>query len=221
MTEIGARPEMADESGQSAGQMKDKAKEGAGQVKDKAKEGVQQAMGQVQDTAQQAKGQARERVREQVDQRSVQAGEQAHSMATAMRRTGEQLRTEGQEGPANIVEQVADRAERLGGYLSDTNADRILNDVEDFARRQPWVVVFGGAMLGFVASRFLKASSSRRFESRDGEYWRQMDYDRSYVSPAERTLGPGPSMEPPLATPPLTTPPVTTPTTPPAEPGVA
>ena len=218
MTEIGARPDAADESSQTKG----KAKAGAGQAKEKAKEGVQQAKGQVQETAQQAKGQARDRVRQQVDQRSVQAGDQARSMATAMRRTGEQLRTEGQEGPANIVEQVADRAERLGSYLSDTNADRILNDVEDFARRQPWAVVFGGATLGFVASRFLKASSSRRFESRDGERWRTMDYDRGYVSPADRTLGPGPSMEPPLATPPVATPPVTTPTAPPpVEPGVA
>ena len=218
MTEIGARPDTADESGQSTGgQMKGKAKEGAGQAKDKAKEGVQQAMGQVQETAQQAKGQARDRVRDQIDQRSVQAGEQTRSVASAMRRTGEQLRTEGQEGPAGIVEQVADRAERLSDYLSETNADRILNDVEDFARRQPWVVMFGGAMLGFVASRFLKASSTRRYESRDGDWSRQMGYDYGYVSPAERGLPPASPMDAGLTTPPVTTPTVP----PPVEPGVA
>jgi hypothetical protein len=37
--------------------------------------------------------------------------------------------------------------------------------VEDFGRRQPWAVIAGGLALGFAASRFLKASSSRRYES--------------------------------------------------------
>ncbi|HEV7774217.1 MAG TPA: hypothetical protein VGO48_13125 [Conexibacter sp.] len=77
------------------------------------------------------------RIREQVDQRSTQAGEQVSSSAHALRSTSERLREEGQDGPARAAERAADQAERLGGYLTESNADRILGDVEDFGRRQP------------------------------------------------------------------------------------
>jgi hypothetical protein len=52
----------------------------------------------------------------------------------------------------------------LGSYLERSDGDTILRDVEDFGRRQPWAVIAGGVVLGFAASRFLKASSSRRYE---------------------------------------------------------
>ena len=53
----------------------------------------------------------------------------------------------------------------MGDYLKGASGDRILRDVEDFARRQPMLVAAAGLALGFAASRFLKASSSRRYES--------------------------------------------------------
>ncbi|HEX2045157.1 MAG TPA: hypothetical protein VHF23_05980 [Gaiellaceae bacterium] len=135
------------------------------QAKEKARETSEQVQAKVREGAGQVRGQVGERVREQVDTRSTQAGEQVASMADAMRRTGEQLRSEGKEGPAKLSEQAAERAERLGGYLRESDADRILRDAEEFARRRPWVVGAGGVVVGFLASRFLKASSSRRYQS--------------------------------------------------------
>ena len=79
----------------------------------------------------------------------------------------EQLREQGKDGPARVADQVAERAERAGSWMKDSDADRILGDVEDFARSNPWAVAAGGLALGFVASRVLKASSSRRYEERD------------------------------------------------------
>ena len=67
--------------------------------------------------------------------------------------------------PARYVEQAADRAERLGSYLERSDGERIVRDVEDFARRNPWAVAAGGLALGFAASRMLKASSSERYRS--------------------------------------------------------
>ena len=50
-----------------------------------------------------------------------------------------------------------------------------------FGRRQPWAVIAGGLALGFAASRFLKASSSRRYESGYQSYGGGgYDYDRTY-----------------------------------------
>jgi hypothetical protein len=140
----------------------------AGQVKDTMQEGMQGAKERVQETAQQARGQMSQQLRSQVDQRSTQAGEQAYSWAQTMRSTAEQLRGQGQDAPARFADSTAQRVERVGTYLRDSNADRILDDVEDFARRQPWLIAIAGAVAGFMGSRLLKASSTTRYESRVG-----------------------------------------------------
>ena len=140
----------------------------AGQAKQKAQEKVGETTDQVKEKAQEVKGQAGGRLRQEVDTRSTDAGSQLQSTAQAMRRTSEQLRGEGKETPAKVADAVAQRTERLGSYLTSSDADRILRDVEDTARKQPWLVAVGGAVLGFLAARFLKASSGRRFESGDG-----------------------------------------------------
>jgi hypothetical protein len=126
---------------------------------DQAREKAQEAAGQ-------AKAKARDQLRSQVDQRSTDAGDRVGGLASDVRAVGESLREQGKDQPAKLAEQAADRAERLGSYLRESDADRILGDVEDFGRRQPWAVIAGGVALGFVASRFLKASSVDRYEKR-------------------------------------------------------
>jgi ElaB/YqjD/DUF883 family membrane-anchored ribosome-binding protein len=108
--------------------------------------------------------QAQSRAREQIDQRSTQAGEQVSATAQALRSTGEHLREQGQDTQAKAADRIADQADRMGSYLTESNADRILSDVEDFGRRQPMAVVGIGVVVGFAASRFLKASSRKRYE---------------------------------------------------------
>jgi gas vesicle protein len=142
-----------------------KAQEAAGQAKDAAQEKVQEVAGQAKEKAGEAKEQASGKLREQVDQRSSQAGEQVTTAASDLKSVGEELRKQGKDTPAKLADQAAERTERLGTYLSESDADKILSDVEDFARKQPWAVVAGGLVLGFAASRFLKASSSERYSS--------------------------------------------------------
>jgi ElaB/YqjD/DUF883 family membrane-anchored ribosome-binding protein len=121
--------------------------------------------GQAQDRAHEAAGQAPGRVSQEVDRRATQAGEQVSSNASDARSVADELRKRGKDAPARYVEQAADRAGRLGGYLQESDGDRILRDVEDFARRKPWAVAAGGLLLGFAASRILKASSGERYRS--------------------------------------------------------
>jgi hypothetical protein len=127
--------------------------------------GTDGAAQQAKEKAQEVGQQAQSTVREQVDQRSTQVGEQVSGTAESLRTVGEQLRSEGKDTPARLADQAAERSERLGGYLKDADADTLLRDVEDFGRRQPWAVALGGLALGLVAARFLKASSSERYQS--------------------------------------------------------
>ena len=126
---------------------------------------IEQVKDRVQDVAEQAKGQTRQQLRSQIDTRTTEAGEQLSESASAFRTAAEQLRREGNERAASAVEAVADRGERFGHYLSRADGDAILGDVEAFARRQPWLMVGAGALVGFMAARFLKASSGSRYRS--------------------------------------------------------
>jgi hypothetical protein len=163
------------------------------QVKDQVRDKAEEA----QDRARGALGQARGRLGDQVDQRSTQAGERITGTASDVRSIAEELRRQGKDGPANLADQVASQADRVGDYLKGASGDRILRDVEDFARRQPMLVAAGALALGFAASRFLKASSSRRYETgyrSDGDG----GYDRTYATGAYRTYDPDPIPGEPL-----------------------
>jgi vacuolar-type H+-ATPase subunit H len=112
---------------------------------------------------QEVRTQASERLRQEVDQRSSQAGEQVQSFAQTMRRTAAELRAQGQQGQGGVFDQVAMRAEQLGGYLTEADADQLLDQLKssgrsalDFARQQPALVGIGGLGIGIVASRLLR-----------------------------------------------------------------
>jgi hypothetical protein len=143
-----------------------------GQAQQKAQEVASQA----QDKAREAAGQARGRVRDQVDERSTQIGGQVASNAGDVRSIADELRKQGKDTPARYAEQAADRAERLGRYLENSDGDRILRDVEDFGRRNPWAVAAGGLLLGFAASRVLKASSTQRYQSSRADFANRGEY---------------------------------------------
>lgn len=131
----------------------------------KAQEVASQAIEKVQEQTLNMREQARDKARAQLDTHSTTAGEQVGQVATALRRTGDQLDGEGNSTGAKVVQKAADKAEAVGSYLRDSDADRFLNDVESFARRRPWAAAGVGAVLGLVASRFLKASSENRYDS--------------------------------------------------------
>ena len=89
-----------------------------------------------------------------------------------------------------MAEQVADRAESFGSYLRDADGERLLRDVEDVARRQPWLVAAGGLALGFAASRFLKASSSRRYQTGDDRSSAGRSVDATWATGGPSTFTP-------------------------------
>ncbi len=104
-------------------------------------------------------------LKDQIDTRSTQVGERIGGTAKDLRSVGRELRGQGNDGPAKLVDQAADRVEDVGAYLREAGPDTILTDAEDFARRQPWAVLVGSLALGFAGARFLKSSSSERYRA--------------------------------------------------------
>jgi ElaB/YqjD/DUF883 family membrane-anchored ribosome-binding protein len=131
----------------------------------KAQEVVSKAQDRIEEKAGEMRGQAGERLRQQVDQRSNELGSHVDSFAHALRTSAEELERDERGAPARVARQVADRVERLGGYLQRSNSEQILADVERFSRSRPWLTGAMGAAMGFVTARFLKASSEGRYQS--------------------------------------------------------
>jgi uncharacterized protein YjbJ (UPF0337 family) len=135
-----------------------------GSATEQAKQSAQQAAEQAKGAAREGAQQARDRARDEVDRRSTEAGRQVSATADAIRQASSHLREQGQDAPARVVEQAAGHVERAGNWLQESDGDRILQDVEGFARRQPLAVIAGGVVVGFALSRLLKASSRERYE---------------------------------------------------------
>lgn len=131
---------------------------------EKASSSVQDAASTAQEKVGELKERGQLRLADQLDERSTRAGSQARTMAHAIRQSSEQLRNDGNQMPAQLAEQAADRIDRLGTYLEDKGGSDMLRDVEDFARRRPWFVAGIGLVAGLAASRFMKASSERRYQ---------------------------------------------------------
>jgi ElaB/YqjD/DUF883 family membrane-anchored ribosome-binding protein len=132
---------------------------------DQASSQVQEAAATAQEKAVEVKEQGKSKLGETLNQRTNEAGTQARQMAQVLRRSGEELSNEsnGQQ-MAGLTNGAADRIERLGAYLERSSGAELVRDMEDFARRRPWMIAGMGLVAGLAASRFLKASSERRYE---------------------------------------------------------
>jgi hypothetical protein len=136
----------------------------AGEAADKARE----LAGQATEAAKEAGGKASERLRAQMDERAGAIGGRGSAGAEDLKSLAQELRAQEKEGPARMAEEAAQRAERLGGYLAEADSSRILRDLEELGRRQPWTVALGALAVGFAAARFLNASSGDRYRRSSG-----------------------------------------------------
>jgi uncharacterized protein YjbJ (UPF0337 family) len=126
---------------------------------------VQDAATVVQEKASELREQGSVRLRDQFDERSTQAGAQVRSLAEALRRSGDDLRNEGNGSAAQLTGQIADRIERIGDYLEQKSGGELMRDVETFARRRPWMLAGIGMLAGVAGARFVKASSEQRYDT--------------------------------------------------------
>jgi hypothetical protein len=158
----------------------------------RAKDEAQKVAGEAQEKAQQVAGQAQAKLREQLDQRSTQLAAQARQQGSDLRAVSDALRDQGKDRPAQLINRLAEFAEQTGRYLHEKDADAMLGDAEDFARHKPAAVAMGALALGLAASRFLKASSSKRYSARDAQRLSTSSPQASLTRPPV----PPPSFEP-------------------------
>ena len=109
--------------------------------------------------ASQVKERATEQLETKISSQKSRAAETLNGVAQTLLSSSQQLRDQQQDGASRAIERAAEGVERFATYLQETNVDEVVEQVHEFARRQPAAFIGGAFALGFVASRFLKASS--------------------------------------------------------------
>jgi hypothetical protein len=104
-------------------------------------------------------GAARERAEGLTDLGKQAAAEQATGFAQAIRHAAEDLESSSPE-IARHVRTAADSVEGISAVLRERSAGQLMQDVTEFARRQPAAFFGVAALAGFALARFAKSSSA-------------------------------------------------------------
>ncbi|HJQ53991.1 MAG TPA: hypothetical protein VJ825_09115 [Gemmatimonadaceae bacterium] len=104
-----------------------------------------------------AKSSAEDRVRSAAMTGRTRAIETVSGLAQSLRTGGRQLQDQGSTA-ANLVEQAADRLDRVARYLQNTELDDVVRKTETWARQNPALFVGSAFVVGLLGARFLKSS---------------------------------------------------------------
>jgi hypothetical protein len=96
----------------------------------------------------------------QLNSQKDKATEGLGTVASAVRETTQNLRSQQHDVAARYVEQAADQIERLSARLREKDVAELLNDAQQLARRRPALFIGAAFAIGLLGARFLKSSAS-------------------------------------------------------------
>jgi hypothetical protein len=114
------------------------------------------------DRARDMAGDARSRARAAADRQKDAVAEQVDGFASALRSAADDLTHREQRFGAGCFEQVAAGLEQMSEALRRRDLAEFVENVEDFARRQPVAFIGGTVVAGLALGRFVKSSAARR-----------------------------------------------------------
>jgi hypothetical protein len=99
----------------------------------------------------------------QIERGKETAADQLSQVVNAVRQFGQSLSGEAANGPiaryaAEYGDKAANSLERFSNYIREQDAKRLLNDVQNFGRRQPALLLGGAFLLGFAGARLIRSS---------------------------------------------------------------
>ena len=119
-------------------------------------------------------GNARDVAEQRLDTKKTQAADTLSGVARSLRSSTEQLYG-AEAGAGQYVRQAADQVDRLAGFLQHRDVGEMMDQAEDFARRQPVLFIGAAFALGVAGAQFLKSSRERLD--------REFVGDRNYTEP--------------------------------------
>ena len=124
--------------------------------------GGQDLLQQAKDTTNEVVSQVQQQANSQINRQKETAASELTTVVNAVRQFGQTLNKEG-EGPiarfaAQYGDKAADGLDRVARYLREQDPKRLINDVQNFGRRQPALLIGGMFLLGFAGARIIKSS---------------------------------------------------------------
>ena len=125
-------------------------------------------------TAKQATGdivnQVQQRAGSTLTRQKETAATDLTQVVQAVRQFGQSL-SQGEGGPiaryaAEYGDKAANSLERLSTYIREQDPKQLLNDVQNFGRRRPALLLGGAFLLGFAGARLIKSSMDAQSQQR-------------------------------------------------------
>ena len=112
--------------------------------------------------------QVQQRAGSQLNRQKETAASQLSQVANAVRRIRENLGGE-EIGPiaqyaADYGDRAADGLERLSNYIRQQDPKQLLDDVQNFGRRRPALLLGGAFLLGFAGARLIKSAMDTGYQ---------------------------------------------------------
>jgi hypothetical protein len=124
--------------------------------------GGQDLLEHAKQTTSEVVNQVQQRAGDQINRQKETAASELSTVVNAVRRFGETLNNEGNGPIARFAAQYGDKAanglDRMARYLREQYPKRFLDDVQNFGRRQPALLIGGAFLLGFAGARLIKSS---------------------------------------------------------------
>jgi hypothetical protein len=173
----GSKMAAASKKPQSGGDMPTTGQSGHGAT---GQQGQGQGQGGEQDLVQHAKhatgeivNQVQQQASTQIDRQKESAANDLSQVVSAVRRFGESLGAE-QGGPiaryaAEYGDKAAQKLEQFAGYIREQDARRLLDDVQNFGRRRPGLMLGGAFLLGLAGARLIRSSMDAGMQQSGGQ----------------------------------------------------
>jgi ElaB/YqjD/DUF883 family membrane-anchored ribosome-binding protein len=164
--------DMMEQAQQTASDVASQVKQATADNMAQAKQTVNETLGQAKQVASETLGQAKQAVEESLsevkgqmqstfDEQKTQAVGRLDSVAHALRQTSQQLNAQHETTFAQYAQAAATQLENWSGLLQTKNLNELVNEVQDFAHRQPEIFIAGSLAVGLLLGRFLKSSGTR------------------------------------------------------------
>jgi hypothetical protein len=161
--------EVKTEAGEKMHEAKVQAADTMHEVKEQASEKMDQARAQAHEATEKAGGY----VRSMVDQRTEQAGQWLTETGRELTEAGDTFRERGDSVPAQASEFIGRKVRDLGSYMQTRDGDELLQEAQDYARKNVWALTIGGLVLGFAAARAVGAGYRYRHDEPYGRSYTQ------------------------------------------------
>lgn len=133
--------------------------QGTSQGTGQAQQAVSNVTNQVQQAASSLAGTAADTAHSVAKDQRQNAAQSLNAVSNAVSQVGDQLRQNDQTAPiAGVIDAAATQIQHVADYLQHHNVQQMVDEVRDFARREPALFLGGAFVLGLLAARFIKAS---------------------------------------------------------------